>query len=292
MKNKNSIFIFIILSIIFSLGKIYFIKDFKVERDILVVKNDAVSLPTSDVKKIETFLKSKNTQNISWETLTDFRLKLETSINKENAKNVFEVANKNLPDLIKCLRKDYCGMDPATIEKPYFDKDRTPAHLIAARTLSAMLLSIKLNPELKKDVDWNLIREISGLSGNELRAASMDLLINYDVNNNGKDSLYKVAESYSGQAKANFYTQMAADLATNERAIFVSTVEKSLEKDDPNTVISIVESLKKYKLTSTEMVGVSKVLCRFKNDEAQGHNWLMIKSLMNKLDKNFEQICL
>lgn len=290
MKNKNSVFIFIAATIAFSLAKIYFVKDFKVPREKIIVSDKEASLPQSDLKKIESFLKPQNIQSPNWETLVDYRTDLKKTINKENAKSYFETASKNLPDLVICLRKDFCGMDKPTVESPYFDSERTPAHLLVARTLKVILESLKNRPDLAAQVDWNLITEISGLSGNEVKEASMNLLVNFDRRNAGKDNLFEIAASYKGTAKASFYSQVAAELLPEERPIFVNTLEKSFEQDDPNTVISIVDRIQSLHLSDSEVASVGKALCHFK--DGYKHNWDMIVLKMKVVDTNFEQNCL
>lgn len=293
MKNKNSIFIFVIVTMLFSLAKVFFIKDFKVPREpIIVSTTKSLAIPQADLRKIEGFLKPKNIQSPSWKVLVDYRVDLNTIITKDNAKDYFETALNNLPDLVECLRKDYCGMDKASISAPYFDNERTPAHLLVARTLNVLQASLKQVPELAIQIDWNLITEISGLNGNEVKAASMELLISFDKRNNGKEHLFEIAEGYKGIAKAKFYSEMAADLAAEERPVFINTLEKTLESDDADTIISTVEKMNTFRLTHNEIARVGKALCRFKRDESQEHNWKMIVMNMKKMDNNFEQHCL
>ncbi len=292
MKNKNAIFIFVVVSVIFSIAKVFFIKDFTVNREKIIVSKHTTPLEINDLKKIESFLKPANITSPNWEKLVDYRTNLKQTINLENAVSYFETANQNLPDLVICLRKDFCGMEPASLSSPYFDDERTPAHLLVARTLDVIKESLRLHPELASKVDWNLITEISGLAGNEVRASSMDLLVSFDVRNNGRAHLFEIAESYKGEAKAKFYSKMAKDLEPSERPVFISTLEKSLEQDDAHTVISIVEKLNTFQLSKNEVVNVEKVLCRFKQDDPKDPNWLMIKYNMSKLDNRFEQNCL
>lgn len=290
MKNRNIIFVFILVSITFSIAKVYFINDFKVPREKIVVSNLEVLLPKTDLKKIESFLKPQNIQSATWETLVDYRTDLKKTINKQNAQSYFETASKNLPDLVHCLRRDFCGMDKPTVESPYFDSERTPAHLLVARTLKVIFETLKNRPELATQVDWHLITEISGLDGNEVKSSAMDLLLHFDRRNAGKDNLFEIASSYTGTAKANFYSKVAADLLPEERPLFINTLEKSLEQDDPNTVISIVERIQTLHLSDSEVATVGKVLCRFK--DGHKHNWDMIVSKMKVVDNNFEQNCL
>jgi hypothetical protein len=275
----------------FSIAKVYFIDSFKVPREQILVSDKEIALPKVDIKKIESYLKPQNIQSPSWESLIDYRTDLKKTINKENAQDYFETASKNLPDLVHCLRKDFCGMEKATVEAPYFDSERTPAHLLLSRTLKVIFESIKNRPELASQLDWNLITEISGLSGNEVKAASMDLLINFDKRNSGKEHLFEIADGYKGAAKAKFYSEIAVDLIPEERPLFISTIEKTFEHDDAHTVISTVESMKKFKLDQAEITRVSKALCHFKSDEHPG-NWSMIVSQMKKVDINFEKNCL
>ena len=292
MKHRNSIFIFVIITMTFSIAKVYFIDSFSVPREKIIVSEKEASLPETDLKRIESFLKPQNIKSPNWDTLVDYRTDLKKTINKENAASYFETASQNLPDLVICLRKDFCGMEKPTIEAPYFDSERTPAHLLLARTLNVLYESIKNQPELAQQLDWNLITEISGLTGNEVKAASMELLLNFDKRNSGKEQLFEIADGYKGAAKAKFYSEMARDLLPEERPLFVTTIEKTFELDDADTVLSTVENMSKFKLKPEELTRLGKALCRFKRDENQKNNWMMIVSQMKKIDNNFEQNCL
>jgi hypothetical protein len=284
MKNKNSIFVFILVTIMFSLAKVYFIKDFSIPRENIVLSGKEMTISRNDLQLIETYLQPKNRHSPLWGIIGDFKANLQAIINPENANGYFEIATQNLPDLVLCLRKNLCG-----VISP--EADRTPAHLLVARTLDVILISLKNKPELALLVDWNLVTEVSGLKGNEIRVSSRELLSKFDPRNGGKNHLFEIVESYKGKEKASFYSKLAEDISIAERPIFISTLNKSLERDDPETVISIVGSMKKFRLTSAEIASLGKALCRFKKGDVQQQNWKVIALEMKKYDINFEQNC-
>ena len=282
MKNKNAIFIFVIFTISLSLAKIYFIKDFTVNREKIVISSKEKSWTNLEKKQIESQLNPLNIQSKAWSILVDYKADIKKIISKENAKEFFLASTKNMPELVECLRKDLCGL-----KADKYDQDRTPAHLLLARTLNVLEESIKLQPSLRPLVDWHLITQISGLKGAELQVASMDLL-KYDIGNSGVENFLKVAESYTGKAKLSFYVEMSKDLTPEERPLFISTIEKTLAKDETSTVLMIVEQMKMLRLTKLEIATISKALCRFKAADT----WSTIKNKMQALDSKFESYCL
>jgi hypothetical protein len=268
----------------FSLAKVYFIKDFSIPRENIVLSGKEMTISRTDLQLIETYLQPKNIHSPLWGNIRDFKVNLQAIINPENASAYFEIASQNLPDLILCLRKNLCGViSPET--------DRTASHLLVARTLDVILISLKNKPEVALLVDWNLVTEISGLKGNEIKVSSRELLSKFDPRNGGKNHLFEIVESYKGREKASFYSQLAEDISINERPVFLSTLNRSLERDDPETVINIVGSMKKFRLTGIEIASLGKALCRFKREDVQGQNWKVITLEMKKYDIDFEKNC-
>jgi DNA-binding XRE family transcriptional regulator len=68
-------------------------------------------------------------------------------------------------------------------------------------------------------------------------------------------------------------------------------LEKAFAVDDPNTVISVVEKLKKMNLSQAEMAKVSRNLCHYKENGSDDPNWKMIKYDMGKVRIDLEKIC-
>jgi hypothetical protein len=288
VKNKNSIFIFIVITIFLSLAKVFFIKDFKVTKEVLILSNKEIVVSDENIHQIESFLKPQNTQSPNWKNIVDFHLSIKKIINLENAQSYFEIATLNLPDLVICLRKNICGLNQINS----FELDRTPAHLLIARSLNVIQETLKYRPDFSSRIDWNLITEISGLSGNEIKLASGELLSNFDYRNNGKEHLFDIVESYKGADKAKFYSQIAAELVVAERPVFVNTLAKSLAHDESETVLSIIDKMKDFHLTKIEVTSVSKALCRFKTEKDQIKTWNTIITKMSRIDDHFQQNCL
>lgn len=283
MKNRNMIFVFVVLSIMFSIAKVYFIKDFAVEREAIPVSNKEKSWTDKDLALIETRLETANIHSATWVTLVNYKSDLKNIINKENAADFFKVANNNLATLVVCLRKDLCGLTPEKDEP-----NRTAAHLLIARLLNAIELSIIGQLNLRPQVDWNLIREISGLEGNEMKVASLELLQKFDVQNGGIENLLKIADSYPANKKASFYAEIAPDLMPHERPVFMNAILKTISLSDFDTTTSIVDKIKIFRLNQIELSAFSKSLCRFKKTN---ESWIILKNKMLVVDKNFENNC-
>jgi hypothetical protein len=271
---------------------VFFIKDFKVPREKLSLSNKEIVISPEELVKIESQLKISHIQSDLWKNISNPKLNLEKTITKTNSKEYFELANKILPDLVFCLRKNNCGITKNEINSKTFDTDSTLAHFLLAKNISVLHETLKHQPELAVQLDWNLITEISGLSGNEIKEASLSLLTEFDKRNNGKERLFEIAKSYRGTEKADFYALISADLVLEERPIFIQTLEKSFNEDEPDTVIKIVQNIKKFHLSKVEVSDLGKALCRSKLKAANDNNWKSIVTSMKNIDSNFEQSCI
>jgi hypothetical protein len=292
MSNKNSIFVFIIISIFFSLAKVFFIKDFKVPREKLFLSNSEMAISPDDLIKVESRLKLTQAQRGQWKNIIDPKLNFENILTLQNSQDYFELVNTIVPDLVLCLRKDNCGIIKNNTNGPSFDTDSTLAHLLLAKNIIILHKTLKLRPELVTHVDWNLMTEISGLNGNEIKAASLSLLTEFDKRNNGKDRLFEIAKTYRGSEKADFFALISADLVLEERPIFIQTLEKSFNEDEPSTVIKIVQNMKKFHLSKVEVADLGRALCNSKLKAANDSNWKSIMTSMKNIDSSFEQNCI
>ena len=290
MKNKK--IIFLLMTILCSAGLLW-----KSQSRTIHINNLAATTTTSqsilkkDREALERNLKRETLQDENWAQINDYSIDAVKLVNKNNSVHFFKLSNGSIVSLASCLKKDFCGMERRSESDAYFDKNKTPGHILLARNLSIMLEGLRLNPELQKEIDWDLIGELTDNSNETIQVLAVTLLKDYSQIDSDPESLYKLVDRYKGNAKANALTELSNTNSTSERLLLVNSLEKAFAVDDPNTVISVVEKLKKMNLSQAEMAKVSRNLCHYKENGSDDPNWKMIKYDMGKFRIDLEKIC-
>ncbi|MDD4973450.1 MAG: hypothetical protein PHY93_03820 [Bacteriovorax sp.] len=246
---------------------------------------------TKDLERLERNLKIETLQDENWAQVNDYSITAKNLVNKKNANHLFKLTNGSIANLAGCLKKDFCGMERRSENDSYFDKNKTPGHILLARNLSIMLESLRINPELQREIDWDLIRELTDNSNDTIQVLAIELIKDFSVIESDPENLFKLVDNYKGNAKADALTELSKNSSSSERQLLVNSLEKAFAADDPNTVISVVEKLKKMNLSVDEMTKVSKNLCHYKEKGTEDPNWKMIKYDMGKVSIDLEKIC-
>ncbi|MFA6236411.1 MAG: hypothetical protein WC635_03705 [Bacteriovorax sp.] len=243
-----------------------------------------------DRKKFESYFKSEVLQNKHWPEINDYTIGAVQLVNKTNARELFKLANSNAKSLTICLKKDFCGMEKRNDDDSYFDEAKTPGHIFLGRHLEILLESLRLYSDLKNDLDWELIRDLTDSENEKIQLLALEIIKDYDSRGSETEALLDIAEDYKGNAKAGAFEKIANRESLKDQSLLVNALEKSFSLDDPHTVISVVEKIKKMNLSETDIARVSKTLCRFKENGNDDPNWKMIKYDMKKL-ADLEKIC-
>lgn len=247
----------------------------------------------NDQAKLEANLRPIILSDKNWKAVNDYALNAKTLVTKDNAKELFELTQKSAKDLASCLSKDFCGMERRSDADAYFDDKKTPGHILLGRNLEIMIETLEQNNELRKKLDWELIRELTDNGNEKIQVLALDIIKNYDSENSNTDKLLEIADRFEGNAKANALEKIADKdkNSLNSRILLVNALEKSFAQDDPHTVISIVEKIGKMNLSNDEILKVSRNLCHFKEDHgADDPNWKMIKYNMKNIT-DLNNIC-
>lgn len=245
---------------------------------------------SNDKLKLERNFKPEILSHKYWQQVNDYALNPINLVNKDNASELFRLTQAGVKDLAICLKKNFCGMERRSEDDAYFDDKKTPGHILLGRNLEIMLESLRQNPELKKQIDWDLIKGLTDSENEKIQILALDIIKNYDTNNADANKLLDIAEKYKGNAKASALEKIASSIASNNRLGLVNALEQSFSQDDPDTVINIVEKLNSMHLSQDELLKVSRNLCRFKEQGSNSPNWKMIKYNMKKL-VDIESIC-
>lgn len=243
----------------------------------------------NDYEKIAKNLSSENTSNDEWKNINNYAKTPQSLVNHQNAKKYFNTAQSNIPDLFSCLKKDFCGMETRGEGDAYFDDQKTPAHILLKRNLSIIKESLQRDSSLKSKVNWDILREIANSGHDILSVEALDIIRKFDRESVKMDELIKAAKGLKGQAKADVLTNLLNGSNSEEKSLLLDEVEDIFAMGDANTVISLLEKLKYIKL-GEKTAYILKNVCRFKENE-QSHNWPIIKTVANKIDKKFESTC-
>ncbi len=244
-----------------------------------------------DFEKLTRNLKPENIQGEEWKQMTNYALKPDVLVNRENAQGLFKMAQNNLPDLYSCLKKDFCGMTTRGEDDAYFDDQRTPAHILMNRNLKVMKEALRKDEGLKSQVNWEMLQEFASSDAEMLQVEALDILREFDSETMKADELIKLTGDYTGTAKADALLRIAKGKNPADKQLVAEEVEEVFAMSDANTVISVLENVKKMAFNGSDTSRVLKNLCRFKNDPEESHNWMMIKYEAGKVNTEFEKLC-
>lgn len=256
----------------------------------LAPPENALSIVTRDQEALKKNFKPEILKSKNWDEVNNYALSAKSLVQASNSSEWFKFSQSSAKDLAACLKKDFCKMERRNDNDSYFDETKTPAHILAGRNLEIMLASLKLNPGLKKNIDGELIRELTESQNEKIQVLALEIYQDFLSGETKVNQLLEIAENYQGNAKARALEKISSQTTPADRIQLLNALEKSFAIDDPNTVISIVEKMKKMNLSQDEIVKVSMNLCRFKDNGSDDPNWKMIKYDMKNLS-NLEKIC-
>ncbi len=234
-----------------------------------------IVLSEENLKSIHRTINEKNVQSQFNDLIFDLSKSSSQVLTKDNAKEIITVANNNLAAFFDCFNRSGCGVADSVIKT------------MIARNLELIKVALKINIGLSKNVNWIVVRECSGLNVENIEVLSLDLLRNYNTQNNGDQKILDIASSYSGKDKVDFFMKTAETLTSDERKMFVSALKDSFNKDDPKTVELVAEEIGKFGLEKFEIADLEKSLCRFKASES----WNKIKNSMSLVSPGLENTC-
>ncbi len=255
-----------------------------------VKTSDAILL--NDRMKLEKNLRLDVIQSENWIKINDYSMAVNELVTRKNSRDLFRITNESISDLARCLKKDFCGMEKRNDNDSYFDNSKTPGHILLGRDLEIMYESLKGNNDLRKDVDWNLVRELTDSANEKIQVMATMLLKDFSPKEESDSSrLLKTIDSYKGNAKAQSLVVFSERTSEEDHRQLLTSIEKSFSDDDPNTAMSVVEKLGKMKLTQSELEKVSGYLCHYREGGGDEHNWKMIRYEMGKLSIDLDDIC-
>lgn len=241
----------------------------------------------NDYEKIAKNLDPVNTAGEEWKEINNYALSPATLVKAENAKTFFNTAQKNLPDIYSCLKKDFCGMETRNEDDAYFDDQRTPAHILINRNLKIMKEALLKDQSLASQVDWELMQDLAASESEMLSVESIDIIRQFDSKNVKTDDLIKLTENAKGTAKAEALEKIAKNNDANGKVILASEIADTFAVADNDTVISILEKLGGMGFSKDQTAKMLKNLC----DRKEDHNWKMIRYEALKINKDFERNC-
>lgn len=252
--------------------------------------SSAASILSRDQKKLESHLKPETLTNKQWPQVNDYSLSAQKLVNRKNSRELFILNHTSAKDLVACLKKNFCGMEKRSDDDAYFDEAKTPGHILLGRNLDIMLESLRINPDLQTEIDWDLLRELTESENEKIQVIALTIIKAYDASYEDIVKLLKITDHFKGEAKASALEQIASRDSSVERIQLMNAVEKSFALDDPHTVISVVEKMEKMGLSKEEIAKVSRNLCRFRESGTDDPNWKMIKYDMRQL-VDLDQLC-
>lgn len=250
----------------------------------------AEALLSNDKLRLERNLKPEILSDKNWAKINDYSIEVKNLVNAANAKAMFMLTQSSAKDLFFCLKKDYCGMQRRNDNDSYFDEARTPAHVLLSRNLEIMLEALNNNDSLEENIDWDLIQKLTDNENEKVQVLALQMIKEHDAVGGDTHKLLEIAERYKGSAKAEAFQKLAVNNSPSERLLLINWLLKSFALDDPHSVISIIERMKKMSFTTSEVDRLALGLCHFRENGTDDPNWKMIKYYMSSLC-DLEKIC-
>lgn len=249
------------------------------------------SILKSDYEKLTKTINPKIVASTEWKDLISYQILPSKIVNKENSNIYLKMINESLPELFICLKKDYCGMTTRNDDDAYFDDQKTPSHILINRQLKVLKELLALRPELANEIDWELLIELARFDSELIQVEALDIISEHNKTASTVNELIKVSSSYQGNARAQALLKIAQSKDELTLSLVTNEIEEIFEMADANTVLSVLENLKKMSIGQSNLENVLKNLCRFKTDESQSHNWTMIKYETKSLNANLDSYC-
>jgi hypothetical protein len=249
------------------------------------------SILEKDKKALEKNISKEILTDENWIKINDYSLAVKDLVSLNNSRSLFKLSKQSVNDLSSCLKKDFCGMEKRDENDSYFDETKTPGHILLGRNLEILSQTLDQNPELSKEVDWDVIRDLTDSANEKVQVLAVNLLKNHNSKEDSAEKLLKIADDYKGRAKADALVEISADNSEEAHARLLNSITKSFSSDDPNTAISVMEKLPQMHLSLREMEMVANYLCHYKELGAEDHNWKMIKFQMGKQSVQMDTVC-
>ncbi len=239
-------------------------------------------------------LKEGDNQNL-WSALNQYGKKPNEVIDRSNAKEMLPFGQTVIGDLLKCLDVDFCGMEKDSEDDPYFDPTGTVAHKTIERSLELMIQASKLQPELKAELNIDLLGRVSEIPSERIQSLVTELLPDESViaTLDKQDEIKKVESALekntTGKARTSLLLKISKDKKV-DREELVSMLKRTFTESDVYTVVNVLENLKGMNLSDDELAKTTVYLCRFKIDEYE-HNWKAVKKNVEKVFPEFNKVC-
>lgn len=249
------------------------------------------SILKSDYEKLTKSINPKIIASAEWTDLISYQLLPSKIVNKVNSKMYFKMIDESLPELFICLKKDYCGMTTRNDDDAYFDDQKTPSHILINRQLKVLKELLAVSPELASEINWELLIELARFDSELIQVEALDIIREHNKTASTVNELIKVSSSYQGNARAQALLKIAQSKDELTLSLVTNEIEEIFEMADANTVLSVLENLKKMSIGQLNLENTLKNLCRFKTDESLSHNWAMIKYETKSLNANLDTYC-
>ncbi len=272
------------------LASVWYFSKSKTEAQALTPVQSPEEIVGTDFEKIEKQLKPENIKADEWKGINDYTVPVNELVSAGNAAQYFKTAQNNLPELYSCLKKDFCGMESSPGD-PYFDDQRTPAHILMNRSLKIMKESLQKNKSLASEVNWELMEELAQSDMEMLEVEALDIINQFGSAHVSTEDSLKKSQYFKGTAKADALVRLSQKGNEKDQALIASDIEEVFAHSDAHTVISVLETMGQMKLKKETVAKTFNNLCRFKEEDANPANWKMISYLATKLNSDFKNSC-
>ena len=173
----------------------------------------------------------------------------------------------------------------------YFDDQKTPSHILINRQLKVLKELLAVSPELANEIDWELLIELARFDSELIQVEALDIIREHNKTASTVNELIKISSTYQGNARAQALLKIAQSKDELTLSLVTNEIEEVFERADANTVLSVLENLKKMSIGQSNLENALKHLCQFKTDESPSNNWAMIRHEAKSLNADLDSYC-
>lgn len=244
-------------------------------------------LVNKEILQLAEHLRVNDDETYRLRELNNFRTPLMDILSRVEPMGYTHFLQETMKKIVNCLPSDFCGMERDDEASPYFDEGNTTAHKTLVRALTALEILADRQEGIFAKLDVNMLERLLENKNSVVQQKAMALIKRSVSQDDAFDLLMTNEQHFQGEVKAIYYKELSGTINENKKRVqFESSLVRTLEYSDPNTVISVVESMSDLPIEAERLSEIVQNTCRFKTAVGQGHNWKAVRYEIEKMKNN------
>ncbi|PIK13718.1 hypothetical protein [Halobacteriovorax sp. JY17] len=242
------------------------------------------------IQKLATNLEVKVTEDKLFQDLNNYKIEIEDLKKNQSKSFVKNYVIKQSAQLVKCLKKDYCGTkaDP----DGFFDEFATPGHTLLSRELRLLNTMLDDGDLAPSDLAFS---ELVKFENKNILESTADLFLKSNPSESELGTFLDNSSQLEGAKKQAFYFRLIGRANTSQREILIANLAEELKKSTPYSVVAFFQKISSLKLSEEELVTISRSGCPLKEDNEISWNSFSYNfkkyTSENSFDLFIDEIC-